>query len=359
MKKIIKYLLCWLKAGYFGLSYDEFCALCEEFEKGQCSAHKKECRFWIAQHALKKYLRAHTPAKSEIDRIYAGSFELRWLYLESIPRGRQLPDYEQHMLVCKMPTGGPYRFPSALGDKALDELFSSAQAKKIGDYVQDFVLPPSYEMRLIELCHQEKGEQKDWFNSYRRVLLCYLNSKNDYKLIMPDAQLFVLALDDEELAVAMVGNCRLANNFLFAPTLEILVEQGSLKTLQTLFFNSYIESDELADKILERFPQLQEAYNISRLRRPLYKLEREVGEFLGTEAPSMKEHQFILRCIEADIDEEKRKEFVDDQVLPMLALPRTTPYFCAWCAYNFPETGKSAYQRVRQIAKAYRNKYKS
>ena len=346
--KIIKYFICWIKARYVLLSSADFCALCDAFES---EPHSK-----IAEYALKTYFSRHVPEKSELDRIYAGKYELRWLYLQNIQRGRRLTDCEQHLMVTSMPVGGTYAFPSALREPALKELFDSGNAHKIGEYTRAFALPRNYELRLIELCRTE--EDADYLNSYHRALSHYLRFAKGEKLTAPDVQLAVLALNDEEMTVAMVENCTMAENILFVPTLRVLAEEGSLKALQKLFFNTYVESDELAQIMLERFPQLKRIYDMSCLRRPLYKLEREAGKFWGTVAPNMDEYQFIIWVIKTDVHNSKRSEFIRDSLLPMLEQPKATAYFCAWCADNFPEVSEQAYQRLRKIAKFYRDCYK-
>lgn len=345
--KIIKYLICWIKARYVRLSSADFCALCHAYEV----EHSK-----IAEYALKTYFSHHVPKSDELDRIYKGNYELRWLYLKNIRHGRRLTDEEQHLMVTSMPIGGTYAFPSALREPALKELFELGQAHKIAEYVRDFALPPDYELRLIERCRTEN--KPDYLNSYHRALSHYLQFAKGAKLTTPDVQLAVLALNDEEITVAMVENCTMAENILFVPTLRVLAEEGSLKALQKLLFNSFIESDELADKIIERFPQLKRIYDMSCLRRPLYKLEREVGQFWGTVAPNVDEYQLIIQSIETDAKHTKREEFIRDSLLPMMARPKTTAYFCAWCADNFPEVSEQAYQRLRKIAKFYRDCYK-
>ena len=348
--KIIKFLLCWFKAHFCTLGLDDFNALCDDFE---CSKHHI-----ISQLALKKYFAVHMPFKQELDRIYAGNFDLRWLYLKSISPKRRLSDDEQYFLVCDMPTGGSFRFPSALRAPALKMLFERASPQKIGDYAEDFVLPTDYELRLIELCRKEKDHKVKFLNSFRRALMRYLRHAEGYKLMTPEVQMAVLALDDEEVTIAMIENCNLTTNILFMPVLKILVEQGSLNALKKLLSRSFIRSDELAQKMLQRFPQLKRAYDISCLRRPLYKLEKESKQFWGTEAPTMDEHQFIIHAIEADAEKKNREAFVANHLLPRLASAGTTPYFCAWCADTFPETGEQAYQKMRQIAKMYRDRYK-
>ena len=345
--KIIKYLICWIKARYELLSSADFCALCHAYE----IEHSK-----IAEYALKTHFSRHVPEKDELDRIYRGSYELRWLYLHNIRRGRRLTDEEQHLMVTSMPIGGSNAFPSALREPALRELFEVGRVQKIGEYTRDFALPPDYELRLIERFRTE--DKADYLNSYRRALNHYLLFAKGAKLTTPDVQLAILALNDEEMTVAMVENCNMTENILFVPTLRVLAEEGSLKALQKLLFNSFVESDELASIMLERFPQLKRIYDMSCLRRPLYKLEREAGQFWGTVAPNVDEYQLIIQSIETDAKHTKREEFVRDCLLPMMARPKTTAYFCAWCADNFPEISEQAYQRVRKIAKFYRDCYK-
>lgn len=344
---IIKYLLCLLKARFTILSYEDFGALCQGVDK----QHSK-----IAGFALKIYLSCHAPTDGEVDRICVGSDELKLLYLRSIRPERRLSDYEQLSLVRYIPIGGRYRFPSALREPALKELFEKATPQKVGDYARSFALPSDYELRLIELCRTEEPTHFS-LNTYKKALQCYLVLCKGRKLLTPDVQLSILALDDEKMASDMIGNCNLSENILFLPVQKILAEQGSFKVLQELLFRSYITSEELSQKILQRFPSLKWAYEISRLRKPLRRMEKELEQFWGVEAPTPDEMRFIEKYFEKNIQDDERHElFVRHKVKPLIAT--ATPYFCAWVAREFPELGETAYQRVRNIAEFYRDIYK-
>ena len=344
--KLFKYLICWIKARYVRLSFADFCALCDAYEINQRS---------IAKYALEVYLSHYVPEKRELDRIYAGIDSLKWLYLKSIKRDRRLTDYEQHLMGTSMPTGGSFAFPSALREPALKELFDQRNVYKIGEYVRHFAVPANYELLLIKMSQEE--EKPNCLSSYRRALEHYMKFAKGEKLTSSAVQLAVLALNDDKLSIAMIENCTMSKNILSMPALRILAERGSLKVLQKLLFCSFIESDELADKILKRFPQLKRIYEMSYLRRPLYKLEQESGQFFGTVAPNFDEYQFIIHIIKTDINHVKSAAFIRES-LSMMARPDATPYFCAWCADNCLKVSEQAYQRVRQIAQFYHNRYK-
>ncbi|MBQ9270829.1 MAG: hypothetical protein IJ218_00995 [Alphaproteobacteria bacterium] len=348
---IIKYLYLWYKARFSTLPLSDFCTL--------CAVYSTTGKSKLAAKVLQTYFARNTPDHERLQRIYDGSYELKWLYLQNISRSRRQTDEEQHYLVTLMPVSVGYGFPSALREPALKTLFDLGQASKICAYVRDYSLPAKYEQRLISLCREEAISSPSFkFDSFKRALLQYLQFAQGPKMEGPDIQLALLALNDEELITAMVENCTLERNLLWAPALRILADQGSLKSLQTLFFHSFILSEGMVQIILQRFPQLKYAYEISCLRRPLYKLERQVGKFWGTAAPTMEEHQFIVRTIACDAENTDRNEFVQKLLLPALERKNTTPYFCAWATYTFPETGEKAYQKMRKIAKMYRDRYK-
>ena len=346
---IIKYLLCWLKALFTVLPYEDFIFLCDGVDKENSK---------IAEYALKAHLSRLEPDKSVMERICAGSPELKLDYLQSIRPNRRVSDYEQLCMVRHIPIGGRYCFPSPLREPALNELFERSSAQKLGDYAARFALPADYELRLIDLCHKEKNPHLG-LNTYRRALhryLAYSYCKRNI-LASPAAQLAVLALDNEMIALDMVRNCTFAKNILFLPVQEILVEQGTFATLQELLFHSFIDSDELAEKMLQRFPQLKWMFEISRLRKPLYRIENELDTFWGIQAPSLDEMHFIEEIIKsAPLDAEQQKMFVQHKVKPLLDM--ATPYFCAWVAYKFPELGEQAYQQVRKFAEHCRDLHK-
>ena len=346
---IIRFLLYWFKARFGTLSIDDFCALCDAYEK---SAHCKPSKM-----LLTVYFSSHTPNKDELDRIYASSFALRRLYLENIRRGRQLTPDEEHMLVCNMQIYSSLRFPARLRESALNELFSQNSPQKLICYVRDYALPPQYEMLLIARC-QEHQTKVPYSTSYRPVLLSYLHNHQKCKFLTLDTQQAILELNDEEITIALIENCTLANNFLFLPVLQILVEKGSFRALQVLLLESFLPHEELIQIMLQRLPQLKYAYEISCLRRPLYRLEKETGEFWCVEAPSMTENAFIEQIVadEKENDAKERRKIAQQIILSMLE-HEVTPYFCAWAAYKFPEIGEQAYKKMRQIAKFYYAKY--
>ena len=346
---IIKIIKCWLMICLNSISYDDFCALCAMYDRKKSKLAKKTLKMCFA---LWK-----EPSNAMVDVIYAGSDELKSLYFQNIRQGRKLTPHEQKMLVNAMPIDRFSRFPARLDRPYLLQLLEKANRQKLAAYVDSFNLPSELESRLIELCVQE-GEEKYFWNSYRYVLLRYLRSSVRNKLQTPDVQLAVLALDDENLTLALISNCDMQKNYLFVSTLKYLADNASRKVLSSLLLHTYITSDELSKKILYRFSDLRWMSEISRLRRPLRKLELDTKCFLGVEAPSYQETQFICQTIEKNVKREKREEFVHDVLVPALHHRDVTPYFCAWAADEFPEASEQAYRNVRATAEQLLKRYK-
>ncbi len=338
---IISMLWCWLKVRAVGLSTEDFFALCNMFDRKKSK---------IAEYALKAYFNSHTPEKQWLKHVYDGSDELKYLYFENIRRGRRLMPYEQEWLVQKMPISRFSRFPAALDKVHQKMLFEKSALPKLIAYVHGFVLPPDLEHLLIDLCAKE-GNDRPFGNSYHMALWTYVSSLQKNKFQTPALQLSLLALNDDEITIELVKNCSMETNILFIPTMQQLAESGSREVLNELLFNTFVVSDELSRKILGRFPDLRWAYEISRLRKPLRKLEREIG-FFGVEAPSIKESDFILKSVEMEKDKVRK-------VIPeVLSRDDVTPYFCAWVASEFPEYAEKAYRNVRKTAEKCREIYK-
>ncbi len=337
---IISKLWCWIKVRAVGLSTEEFFALCGAFDS----------KSKIAKYALKAYFSSYTPEKPCLKHVYDGSDELKYLYFENIRRGRRLMPYEQEWLVKKMPMSRLSRFPSALDAVHQKMLFEKPALPKLIAYVRGYVLSPDLEHLLIDLCAKE-GNDKSFGNSYRMALSTYVSSLQKNKFQTPAVQMELLALNDDELIIELVKNCSMESNILFIPTMKQLAEHGSHEVLNELLFNTFVASEELSRKILGRFPDLRWTYEISRLRKPLRKLERETG-FFGVEAPSVKESDFIFKSIETDKDKVRK-------VIPeALSRDDVTPYFCAWVANEFPEYAEKAYHNVRKTAEKCRDIYK-
>lgn len=346
---IIKIIKCWLMICLNSISYDDFRALCAEYDRKKSKLAEKTLKMFFALW--------REPSDTAVDIVYAGSDDLKLLYFQNIRRGRRLTPYEQKKLVRAMPIDRFSRFPARLDKQYLSQLLEKANKQKFAAYVDSFSLPSELESRLIELCVQE-GEEKYFWNSYRYVLLRYLRSSVKNKLQTPDVQLAVLALADEDLTMALVGSCNMRENYLFVSTQQYLAENAGRKVLSSLLLHTYVASEELSKKILRRFDDLRWMVEISRLRRPLRKLEIDSKRFLGVEAPSHQEAQFICQTIEKNVKREKREEFVHDVLAPALRRCDVTPYFCAWAADEFPEVSEQAYRNVRATAERLLKHYK-
>lgn len=336
---IIRLLKCWLLVYITDPGIDDFCALCTEYDRKKSK---------IAEYTLKKYFGSYAPGDAEIRRIYEGSDDLKALYFQNIRPGRKLSAYEQHRLVLSMPVNRFNRFPSPLDKQYLLRLFDKANKPKLAAYAESFALPPDLELRLIDLCAQE-GQTNCPLNSYHYILQRYLSSAAK-KMKTPDVQLAVLALDDKNLTLALVENCNMENNILYIEALRHLVENADREVLSSLLLHSFIQSDELAKKMLERFPDLRCMHEISRLRHALRKLELEMKCFLGVIAPSETELDFICQSIEKDAKGDDRADFVEYVLRPKLQHNNVTPYFAAWAADEFPEVSEQAHQCVRKRA---------
>ncbi len=340
---IIKLLMCRIKVRAVGLGMEDFIALCEMFD---CKKSK------LAAGTLRSFFGSHTPDENQLSRVYGGSDDLMELYLNSIKRNRRLTEYEQKGLIERMPMSRFSRFPSALDKKYLERLFEKDKLSKLIAYVRDFILPPDLEHRLID-AYANEGEIKAFDSSYRMALNTYLLSAQKNKFQTPAVQLSLLALNNEDMLLNLLENCSMDNNILFIPTMKQLVESGSKNVLNKLLLHTFVASDESYRRILERFPDLRWAAEISRLRKPLRKLEREAGDFWGVLAPSMREYKFIMKTVESDDLLEAH------YVVPkMLAEEDVTPYFCAWVASEYPEHAQTAYRVMRKTAEKYRDRYK-
>jgi len=340
---VLTFLKCWLKIRMNGLSTTEFFALCEAFDNKKSKLAKK---------VLQICFRSITPYESWLDKIYSGSDELKLLYWDNIRRGRHLTSYEQERLLRDMPLNRFSRFPSKLDKFYLQQLFEKPNL--LAAYVSNFPLPIDLERKLISRC---ADEDRNYPWGYRHVLTRYLSSAQTSKLLTPDVQLSVLALNDKGLTEDMIKNCSMDKNILFIPTMQYLAENSDREILSCLLLHSFV-SDESAKKMLARFADLRWMYEISRLRRPLRKLEKDAGKFIGSETPTMNEHKFILQTIEKDVKGDKQQEFVREVLLPLITDNEVTPYFCAWAAHEFPEVSEKAYRKVRAIAETYRKIYK-
>ena len=345
---IISLWKCWLIVYISSLSIDDFCALCTEYD---CKKSK------LAKRVLKKYFNSYAPDDAQVRRIYEGSDNLKSLYFKNIRPGRQLSPYEQCLLVRLMPIDRFSRFPSPLDKQYLFRLFDKTNKSKLAAYANCFELPTDLELRLIDLCAHEE-QTKYHFDSYRFILQRYLSSPVK-KMQTPEVQLAVLAFDDKNLTLALVANCTMEKNILFVNVLRHLVENADRDVLSSLLLHSFILSDELSNKMLERFADLKWMHEISRLRRPLRKLEVDSKLFLGAVAPSKEELDFICRAIEKNARNEDRSDFVQYVLEPMLQHRDLTPYFCAWAADEFPEVSEKAYRNVRAKAETYRDYFKS
>jgi len=339
---IIYIIWCCLKVRAVGLSTKEFIALCD------CFDHESN----LAKYALKVYFGYYTPNKEQLERVRIGSDELKLLYCDNIRHGRRLAAYEQDFLVSRdLPINRFSRYPSALDTVHQNMLFEKSAIGKLTAYVRSFILSPDLEHRLVAMCENEDNTVP-FANSYRMVLSTYLSSpsRRCNKFQTPAVQLSLLALNDEGLVMELVRNCTMDSNVLFVPTIQQIAESGSRMVIEELLFRTYIDSEYFSQVVLKRFPELRWTYEISRLRKPLRRLEREIG-FFGVEAPSKSENDFILYSIEADKDDVRK-------VIPEALLRDVTPYFCAWVANEFPEYAESAYRKLRKIAEKYREKYK-
>ena len=337
---IIYRVWCCLKVRAVGLSTKELLALCDCFER--------ESK--LAEYALKVYFSYYTPDKEHLKRVREGADKLKLLYYNNIRRGRKLAAYEQDFLVSRyLPINRFSRYPSALDNAHLNMLFEKSAIGKLTAYVRSFTLSPDLEHRLVAMCENEDNTVP-FVDSYRMVLSTYLSSMCHNKFQTPAVQLSLLALNDEELIVELIRNCTMDNNILFVPTVKQIAESCSRKVIEELLFRTYIDSEYFSQVIQKRFPDLRWIYEIARLRKPLRKLEREIG-FIGVEAPSKEESDFIFYSIEADKDDVRK-------AIPQILLRDVTPYFCAWVANEFPEYTESAYRKVRKIAEKYREKYK-
>lgn len=345
---IIEMLICWFKARFSDLTDKEFCALCKTYKLTSTP---------LERNVLQTYFRRHTPSNSRINAICEGSWALKQIYMLSIPRNRALTPYEQHCMVFFMPVGGPYHFPSPLDTVALKELFETARPYKIAAYARDFVLPEQFEARLIELCRKESPKRFP-LNSYQGAMLYYLSFNHGKRLVAPNLQQAVLNLGDEKLSKALINACSFDTCVLSDEAINTLIAAKDEKLLSELLFKSYVASPETVQKLLSTCPQLKWQYEISKLRKPLRQLEKAADQFLGIEAPTMSEHQFILHCIDTSAQTEDREEFVNYKLLPKLKNSAGSPYFCAWAAHNFPETAEKAYQCVRTTAEYLHKHYK-
>lgn len=314
-----------------------------------CDCFDRESK--LAGYVLKVYFGSYTPNKEQLERVRTGSNSLKMLYFDNIRRSRKLAVYEQDFLVSRYsPINRFSLYPSALDSIHQNMLFEKSAIDKLEAYVRSFTLSPDLEHRLVALCENEDNTVP-FAGSYRVVLRTYLSSKCRSKFQAPAVQLSLLALNDDELTMDLVRNCSMDNNILFIPTIKQIAESGSCKVIEELLFRTYIDSEYLAQVIEKRFPDLRWAYEIARLRKPLRKLEREIG-FIGVEAPSKEESDFILYSIEAEKDAIRR-------VIPnSLNRSNVTPYFCAWVANEFPEYAEAAYRNLRKIAEKYRKIYK-
>lgn len=346
---IIEKLVCWYKARFSQLSDKEFTALRDAYKLASTP---------FIERILATYFRHHIPKNSEVNIICEGNYSFQQLYVLNTPRGRKLSEYEQHCWVYFMPLGGPYRFPSALDEPALTELLDSGAPCKIAAYVRDFALPEKFELRLLELC---KKEEKKRFplNTYHSAVFNYLTFCRESRMTSPTSQRALLAINDEKLTEALMKLSSLDNCLLAGEVIADLIADRNKAALSLLLFKSYVADKDLVQKMLEAFPQLKWQYEISKLRRPMRKLEKDTGEFFGIEAPTALEQKLILGYlgIRKD-DDERRGIFIRIRVLPRLKSTAGSPYFCAWAAYNFPETSEKAYQSVRSAAEYLRSRFK-
>ena len=340
---IIYRVWCCLKVRAFGLSTKQLVALCDCFER--------ESK--LAEYALKVYFSYYTPDKEHLKRVREGAGKLKLLYYNNIRRGRKLAAYEQDFLVSiYSPINRFSRYPSALDTVHQNMLFEKSAIGKLTAYVRSFILSPDLEHRLVAMCENEDNTLP-FACSYRMVLSTYLSSpsRSRNKFQTPAVQLSLLALNDEELVMELVRNCTMDNNVLFVPTIRQIAESGSRRVIEELLFRTYIDSEYFSQMIQNRFPDLRWNYEIARLRKPLCRMEREIG-FIGVEAPSKEESDFIFNSIEQE------KVNVRKAIPNSLKRSNITPYFCAWVANEFPEYAETAYRNLRKIAEKYHQMYK-
>ena len=346
---IIEKFVCWYKARFSQLTDKEFIALRNAYKPKETP---------LIGRILATYFHRHAPRDSEMNIICEGNWAFKQLYALNTPRGRKLSKYEQHCWVFFITTGGPYRFPSALDEPALTELFDCTRPGKVTSYVRDFALPEKFEMRLLELCRTEKKKPFP-LNSYRRAMSNYLSFCREKRLTAPAAQKALLALNDKELTEDLLKCCTLENCILADEVIAELIASRNEDALSLLLFQSYVADNDLAQKMLEAFPQLKWQYEISKLRKPMRKLEKDTKQFFGIEAPTTSEFQLILGYAGIKKDDEDRQEaFIKIRLLPKLKSKASSPYFCAWAAYNFPDTAEKAYQSVRSTAEYMRGHFK-
>lgn len=337
---IIKKLVYWFKARFMQLTDEEFIALRDAYKLARPPQIEK---------ILTTYFHCHVPRDTEVNIICKGDLFFKQLYVKSTPCGRKLSPYEQHCWVFFMPLGRLYRFPSPLDEPALTELLNYASPCKIATYIRDFALPEKFERRLLKLCREEKNK-KIVLNTYHSALYDYLAFCPENHMVTPEIQKALLELGNKELLKAILKNCSFDNCILADEVIAELIKSHDEATLSLLLFKSYIANKELAQKMLEVFPQLKWQYEISKLRKPMRKLEKDAGEFFGIEAPTISESVLIIHYEEVERDHAQQKVFFRVKILPRLKSKDCSPYLCAWSTYNFPETGEKAYQSVRSTA---------
>ena len=346
---IIKKLVCWYKAYFTQLTEKEFIALRNAYKLGTTP---------LIERILATYFRRHAPSDAEVNIICEGHWYFKQLYVENTPRGRKLSEYEQHCWVFFMPLGGSNRFPSELDEPALNELFNYVPPNKIAIYVRDFALPEKFEWRLLELCQKEGTKKKFLPATYHGALYNYLTFCPANRMAAPKIQKALLMLGDKGLLTALINSSSLDNCSLADEVISELIESRDEASLSLLLFKSYIADKGLANKMLEVFPQLKWQYEISKLRKPMRKLEKDTGQFFGIETPTTSEYMLITHYEEAEKDYDQQEIFVQVKLLPKLKHMASSPYLCAWSAYNFPEISEKAYQSVRATAEYLHKRFK-
>ena len=344
---IIKKLLCWYKARFTDLTDKEFSSLRNSYRLASTP---------LVQQILQTYFRYHQLSDSKINLICEGSWMFRQLYMLNIRRGRPLTAYEQNCMVHFMPLGGPYRFPSPLDLPALDTLFADRRPYKIAAYVRDFSVPPQFELQLLDLCQAEQ-RRKFPLNTYRGALLSYLHLCKEPRFRTTASQKALLALKDAKLTEALIECGTYPDCILTDEVIELLIADKDFETLDLILFHSSIDSAELIPKMLRACPALKWQAEISKLRKPMYRLEQDTCQFLGITAPTMAEFKLILESLDADNRNDRYNTFVQNKIVPLLKNTASSPYFCAWAAHNFPEVAEKAYLSVRATAECLRKRY--
>ncbi|MBQ8482146.1 MAG: hypothetical protein IJ532_06400 [Alphaproteobacteria bacterium] len=301
---------------------------------------------------LSVFFAHQTPTLGQLNAVYEGGDNLKWLYLRNISPKRPLTSEEEQYMATMMEFGPVFRFPRKISDRAVNLMFESGNVRRIAVYVKDFALPEAFELELIKRYEMQKPyarSSRALRPDYAYALSQYLSMCRQPKCQTEKVQEKLLEVADEDMLEGLCASQNMSKNLLHNSTISALIAKRYSKALRAMLMHSFVPTSELQRYLYSSFPELKWELEISKVRHALRKLEKRYGEFWGVEAPNYDEYKIIDESIIA----ENQLDFVEGKVQSRINADIATPYFCAWATDEYPYLGENAYRCIRRFAEKY------